>query len=188
LEDRYPVSWYNIRPHELLEVHPVGAFIRLPRNISADFFASLAASVPMASKQKTNNDLSSLSYSDTSTKASSGLDEYIKPYFQASVKVLRVIRQPTLLLQQGSQTPSPAKEEPLSPSQTSTFISSPFPKAAKSVKSTRPYNYYDTSTTTEGTMLDLFSPPTDILSEVGHITEVNKGSFHVCNRFSGADL
>ncbi|THH12810.1 hypothetical protein EW146_g7340 [Bondarzewia mesenterica] len=53
LEDDYSLSWYHLRPHELLELHPPGAVIRLPREI---------------------------------------MHEYVKPYFEAKVKALRVIR------------------------------------------------------------------------------------------------
>ncbi|KAF8134999.1 hypothetical protein EV363DRAFT_1447792 [Boletus edulis] len=50
LEDEFTLSWYNLRPYELLEMHPVGILAPLQRDV---------------------------------------LEEYIQPYFQAKVRVLR---------------------------------------------------------------------------------------------------
>lgn len=52
MEDDYSLSWYQLRPYELLELHPPGAIVRLPRE---------------------------------------NIPEYVKPYFEARVKALRVI-------------------------------------------------------------------------------------------------
>lgn len=52
LEDEFTLSWYNLRPYELLEMHPVGTVAPLRRDVLAD---------------------------------------YIQPYFQAKVRVLRVV-------------------------------------------------------------------------------------------------
>lgn len=52
LEDEFALSWYNLRPYELLEMHPVGTLAPLQRDVLAD---------------------------------------YIQPYFQARVKVLRAV-------------------------------------------------------------------------------------------------
>ena len=37
LEDDFPVSWYNLRPYELLEMHTAGAVVSLPREIKAEY-------------------------------------------------------------------------------------------------------------------------------------------------------
>lgn len=37
LEDDFPVSWYNLRPYELLEMHMAGAVVSLPREIKAEY-------------------------------------------------------------------------------------------------------------------------------------------------------
>lgn len=52
LEDDFPLSWYNLRPYELLEMHPVGILAPLQRDV---------------------------------------LSEYIQPYFQAKVRLLRSV-------------------------------------------------------------------------------------------------
>lgn len=52
LEDDFPISWYKIRPYELLEMHLAGSVVTLPRQIMV---------------------------------------EYVKPYFEAKVKSLRVV-------------------------------------------------------------------------------------------------
>ena len=52
LEDEFALSWYNLRPYELLEMHPVGILAPLQRDV---------------------------------------LTDYIQPYFQARVRVLRAV-------------------------------------------------------------------------------------------------
>lgn len=52
LEDEFAISWYSLRPYELLEMHPVGTVAPLQRHVLA---------------------------------------EYIQPYFQAKVRVLRAV-------------------------------------------------------------------------------------------------
>lgn len=52
LEDEFTLSWYNLRPYELLEMHPVGIVAPLQRDVLVD---------------------------------------YIQPYFQAKVRVLRAV-------------------------------------------------------------------------------------------------
>lgn len=37
LEDDFLMSWYHLRPYELLELHPAGALITLPREIMVDY-------------------------------------------------------------------------------------------------------------------------------------------------------
>ena len=37
LDDDYLLSWYNLRPYELLEVHPAGTIIRLPRDVMVHY-------------------------------------------------------------------------------------------------------------------------------------------------------
>ncbi|TFY50885.1 hypothetical protein EVG20_g11275, partial [Dentipellis fragilis] len=37
LEDDYSLSWYQLRPHELLELHPPGLVVRLPREIMLEY-------------------------------------------------------------------------------------------------------------------------------------------------------
>ncbi|KAH0833266.1 hypothetical protein J3R83DRAFT_12329 [Lanmaoa asiatica] len=52
LEDEFSLSWYSLRPYELLEMHPLGVVAPLQRDVLA---------------------------------------EYIQPYFQAKVRVLRAV-------------------------------------------------------------------------------------------------
>ena len=52
LEDEFALSWYSLRPYELLEMHPVGTVAPLQRHVLA---------------------------------------EYVQPYFQAKVRVLRAV-------------------------------------------------------------------------------------------------
>jgi hypothetical protein len=52
LEDDFLISWYRLRPYELLEMHLAGGIVMLPREVGG---------------------------------------EYVKPYFEARVKALRVI-------------------------------------------------------------------------------------------------
>jgi hypothetical protein len=82
MEDRYLVSWYNIRPHELLEVHPVGTIVRLPREDTRTL-------------------------RDQEAVCNSTPSEYIQPYFQASIKALRIVRHYIM----SPQAPSPTQEE-----------------------------------------------------------------------------
>ncbi|KAI9444250.1 hypothetical protein H4582DRAFT_1920371 [Lactarius indigo] len=37
LEDDYSLAWYGLRPHELLELHPPGTMVRLPREIMLEY-------------------------------------------------------------------------------------------------------------------------------------------------------
>lgn len=37
LEDDYTLSWYRLRPHELLELHPPGTMVRLPREVMLEY-------------------------------------------------------------------------------------------------------------------------------------------------------
>ena len=37
LEDDYTLSWYNLRPHELLEMHRSGKVVQLPREVMTDY-------------------------------------------------------------------------------------------------------------------------------------------------------
>lgn len=37
LEDDYSLAWYGLRPHELLELHPPGRTVRLPRDVMLEY-------------------------------------------------------------------------------------------------------------------------------------------------------
>ena len=37
LEDDYTLAWYGLRPHELLELHPPGRMVRLPREVMLEY-------------------------------------------------------------------------------------------------------------------------------------------------------
>lgn len=37
LEDDYSLAWYGLRPHELLELHPPGRMVRLPRDVMLEY-------------------------------------------------------------------------------------------------------------------------------------------------------
>lgn len=37
LEDDYSLAWYGLRPHELLELHPAGRMVRLPREVMLEY-------------------------------------------------------------------------------------------------------------------------------------------------------
>ena len=37
LEDEFTLSWYNLRPYELLEMHPVGTVVPLQRDVLAEY-------------------------------------------------------------------------------------------------------------------------------------------------------
>ena len=37
LEDGFPVSWYKLRPYELLEMHLAEGLVTLPREIMVDY-------------------------------------------------------------------------------------------------------------------------------------------------------
>ena len=37
LEDDYSLAWYRLRPHELLELHPPGTTVRLPREVMLEY-------------------------------------------------------------------------------------------------------------------------------------------------------
>lgn len=37
LEDDYTLAWYGLRPHELLELHPPGRMVRLPRDVMLEY-------------------------------------------------------------------------------------------------------------------------------------------------------
>jgi hypothetical protein len=37
LEDDYSLSWYRLRPHELLELHPPGTLVRLQRDVMLEY-------------------------------------------------------------------------------------------------------------------------------------------------------
>ena len=37
LEDDFPLSWYAVRPYELLEVHRAGLILRLPREVPSEY-------------------------------------------------------------------------------------------------------------------------------------------------------
>jgi hypothetical protein len=37
LEDDFSLAWYRLRPHELLELHPPGTIVRLPREVMLDY-------------------------------------------------------------------------------------------------------------------------------------------------------
>jgi len=37
LEDDYSLAWYRLRPHELLELHPPGMMVRLPREVMLEY-------------------------------------------------------------------------------------------------------------------------------------------------------
>ncbi len=37
LEDDYSLAWYRLRPHELLELHPPGTIVRLPRDVMLEY-------------------------------------------------------------------------------------------------------------------------------------------------------
>jgi hypothetical protein len=141
LEDRYQVSWCNIRPHELLELHPSGTIVRLSRNIS--FNASMNYVTPNTKTRPVGNDaLGSLSRDGHALfEHTSAFSDYIQPYFQAPVKALRVVpvRHDTRLSTQGPQVPSPTQEEvPQSASAPPSYS-----KAGRLLKPNRPSNSHD---------------------------------------------
>ena len=37
LEDEFPISWYHLRPYELIEMHPAGGVISLPRVVMSEY-------------------------------------------------------------------------------------------------------------------------------------------------------
>jgi hypothetical protein len=37
LEDDCTLAWYRLRPHELLELHPPGTIVRLPRDVMLEY-------------------------------------------------------------------------------------------------------------------------------------------------------
>jgi len=37
LEDDYSLAWYRLHPYELVELHPPGSIVRLPRDIMLEF-------------------------------------------------------------------------------------------------------------------------------------------------------
>ena len=52
MDDAFCLSWYNLRPYELLEIHSADSIVRLPREVIA---------------------------------------HYIRPYFEARIRALRVV-------------------------------------------------------------------------------------------------
>lgn len=123
LEDRYSVSWYNIRPHELLEVHPSGTIINLSREIPPP---------PIDYSNNRTRSNSSPSYDNEPPTANS---DYIQPYFQAPVKALRNVK-PHPMSPQASLVPSPTREEffPHAMHNASVSASASFNKAGKIFK------------------------------------------------------
>lgn len=134
LEDRHPVSWYNINPYELLELHPSGTIIRLYRSLSANM---IAGSISTNARMRSNgNDKPGISSKDgfLSFEHVLGLYDYVKPYFQAPVKAFRVIRRDSHRSSRGTKVSSAREEElPLLASVPSSHL-----KAGRLLKHTRP--------------------------------------------------